>query len=681
LETWFGPADLISEDSVNRKTAHFWCAGIFVVLSATSAARSEAQSLPADFEMSNPQPRIGEIVTFTVDSELEVESWDFEEADCRGNSPVINCSDLPSGACNLMEWTFPWSGEKTVTMVLEDGRSQTKRPIVQIFGECCLADGEPSASFEMSAEKIFVGQTVYFNDTSAKSVPVKALGFTWTPANPEIGEDIMFELTGVTGDIYSATWYFGETGCHGISIATCELPWFNGCRTTSFTFASGGAKTVSVDVVIDGAAPETVGPEVVNVANTGQCGDVGCRYTLLPTSASIPAEGDSRYFDVSTAAECNWSASSSFPFISVTAGSGPGPGRVNYMVSANEAASTRSGIITVNPAMKGFKVRQAANPGGTKPAGRYWLITLIEDAEGRPVNWDVYRHFNPSFSYTPRHPGIYRVSLTSGNCFGSDTTDQYLTVLEAPVEDSVVASAISSGGAHGTRWESDFRFFNPSNEILDVALVYQPDNEENRDWRISSYPFSFGPKETRVFASAREIFDVDEGENINGSIRIKSFSAGGHRVLTVSKTFNDTPDGTLGLFVPAMPVTSIGAESLNFTGLIRTNAYRSNLRLVNHGDNGAWVKITVFQKSGEALTEGKSVFVHRNSTKQINDVAGWAGVEANLSHFTVLAEIQTPGAIIDGFATVIDNISGDSVMNASSYLDEPVMCGLRSRKK
>jgi hypothetical protein len=641
------------------------------------------QSAPyvvANFTLADNPTDIGKEVVFFVDPILEVASWDFGEPDCYGNSPNISCGYLPSGACNSMDRTYTSSGDKTIVMNLKDGRSKTKILKVSKQGQCCLVDGKPSASFDMSANEVFAGETVSFSDTSSKSVPAKALGFSWSPANPEIGQSVTFTLDGMVGDIDSATWNFGETGCDGMAaVQACGGLWSN-CNSMSFTFASGGAKTVSVDVVVDGAAPETVGPEIVTVSSAGDCdtgGGGGCSYALTPSSASIPAEGDSRFFNVTTTSECGWAVSSSSPFIAFTPDGGSGSGRVDYTVSANETASARSGIIRVDGegSYKNFRVSQAVDTGDTAPTEWWWLITRIEDGEGQPLDEDVYSSTAQTINFTFNETGRYRVRLTATNCSGSDYEIEYIDVFEAPVENFVVASAISSGGANGTRWESDFRFFNPCNESLDVSLAYQPDNENNSAKQLSSYPFSLGPNETRVFPNAREVVNEDEGENINGSILIDSVSASGCKVLSVSKTFNDTTDGTLGLFVPAMPVTSIGVESLNLTGLIRNDAYRSNLRLVNHGDDESWVDITLFHKSGEALSDGKSVLVPSHSTKQINDVAGWAGIDESesLSQFTVLAEVKTPGAIIDGFATVIDNISGDSVMNASSYVNEPTI--------
>jgi hypothetical protein len=630
----------------------------------------KAPYVPPDFTMSDNRPDIGEKVTFRANEILEVESWDFGEPNCRGDDPFINCTFLPPGACNVMEWTFASSGEKAVTMRLANGESKTKQPIVTKKGECCFKEGRPAATFDMSADEIYGGETVSFSDTSTKGLHAKALSFSWSPFNPEIGESVIFILNDVVGDVTRATWNFGEAGCEVPATAVCEPSLWNDCKAMEFSFASSGAKTVSVDVEIDGGAPETLGPEVVTVANAGSCDDGGggCSYSLNPNSASFTAEGGSGSFNVNTAAGCDWTATPSLSFITVTSGEGSGPGTVNYTVASNPGGS-RTGLIRVEG--QNFRVNQAADAGDTSPTEWWWSITRTEDGEGNPINEDVYSSTERAFDFTFVLPGRYRVRMTASNCAGSDYEIEYIDVLEAPIENFVVASAISSAGANGTQWESDFRFFNPCDDDLDVSLVYQPDNEDNTAKQLSTYPFPLAPNETIVFPSVREVVDGYEGETINGSILIDSVSDSGCKVLSVSRTFNQTLDGTLGLFVPAMPVTTVGVDQLNLTGLIRNDDYRSNLRLVNHGDEEAWVRIIVFDKHGEALNDGRSVLVKARSTRQLNDVAGWAGVDSNLSQFTILADVRTKGAIVDGVATVIDNISGDSVMNSSSYLDEP----------
>jgi PKD repeat protein len=631
----------------------------------------KAPYVPPDFTMSDNRPDIGEKVTFLVNEILEVASWDFGESNCHGDDPFINCSFLPPGSCNFMNWTFASSGEKTVTMKLTNGESKIKHPIVTKTGECCFKNGNPTARFDMSADEIYTGETVSFSDTSTKGLHAKALSFSWSPFNPEIGESVIFILNDVVGDVTRATWNFGEAGCDSPATVVCEPSLWNDCKAVNFSFASSGEKTVSVDVEIDGGAPETLGPEVFTVASAGSCDDGGgggCSYSLNPTSASFTFNGGSGSFNVNTTAECDWTATPSLSFITVTSGEGSGPGAVSYTVAANPGGS-RTGLIRVEG--RNFRVNQAADAGDTSPTEWWWSITRIEDGEGNPIDQDVYSGTERSFNFTFVLPGRYRVRLTASNCSGSDYEIEYIDVLEAPIENFVVASAISSPGANGTQWESDFRFFNPCDDSLDVSLVYQPDNVDNTAKQLSTYPFPLGPNETMVFPSVREVVDGYEEETINGSILIDSVSNSGCKVLSVSRTFNQTPAGTLGLFVPAMPITTVGVDILNLTGLIRNDDYRSNLRLINNGDEEAWVKITVFGKKGEALTDGRSVLVKARSTRQINDVAGWAGVDTSLSQFTIVADVRTEGAIVDGFATVIDNTSGDSVMNSSSYLDEP----------
>jgi PKD repeat protein len=635
--------------------------------------------IPENFTMSTSRPEIGQVVTFSVDPILEVESWDFGEADCRGNDPSVSCFFLPSGACNTIQWTYPSSGEKSVTMNLTDGRSMTKHPIVANKGECCLADGRPSADFTMSAAEVYSGETITFTDLSEKSaiVSTEAASFSWSPQNPEIGENVAFMLEGVVGDIERATWDLGGSGCDGEpATQECVPSLWNNCQAMSFSYDSSGDKAVTVTVETEGGGSETVGPRVVTVANAGECPGGGgggpvCTYVVSPTSASYESDGGSGTFNVTTTLDCEWTPITYASWVHIDSGGGFGSAMVEYSVDPNPSSSSRTALIYIEG--RTHRVTQSGDRGDTAPDEWRWTITRVLDGEGETVDEDYFSSTEQHMSYRFTDPGRYRVSLTAINCYGTSTTHRYVEILEAPVSNFVVASAISSGGANGTRWESDFRFFNPCDETLDVSLVYQPDNQDNSAKQLSTYPFILGPGETMVFPNAREVVNADDGETINGSILIDSVSESGCKVLSVSRTFNDTPDGTLGLFVPTMPVTSVGVTSLNLTGLISNDEYRSNLRLVNHSDTESWVRITLYDKNGVALNDGKTVKVKAHSTKQINEVAPWAGVESSLSQFTVLAEVLTAGAVIDGFGTVTDNISGDSVRSSSSYLDEPIV--------
>jgi len=406
----------------------------------------------------------------------------------------------------------------------------------------------------------------------------------------------------------------------------------------------------------------------VNIANSGTCeeGGGGCSYTLSEYSASFPPEGGSGSFDVTTTAECAWNATTTSSWVTIGSGAGSGPGTVSYTAAANGGLFTRSAIIRVEG--KIYRVTQDADQGDTAPTAWLWTVTRVEDEGGSPINEDVGTGSEQHFSHVFAEPGLYRVSLTASNCFGSDSTLDYVMVDEAPVEDFVVGAAVSLDGAHDTRWESDLRFYNPCGEDLDVRIEYQPENTDNTGADLVFREFALGPDETRIFADITEAIPGLEGDEITGSVRIESQSNSGCKVLSVSRTFNDTPEGSLGLFVPALPVKRVGREFLDLTGLIQSQDYRTNLRLVSYSDEEVWIPITAYDKGGHQVGETRSAMVRGHSTKQLNEIAIWLGLESGPAPFSV--RVNVDGHDVEVFGTVVDNLTGDSVLYLSSFHDE-----------
>jgi len=645
--------------------------GTIIVGGEVLVVSQKAPDVEATFEMSNQRPEMGEVVTFSVDPILEVVSWNFGEENCKGSAPQINCGSLPSRACNTYQWTFPTNGSKAVTMIVTDGRSKTRTPFVVNSGQCCLADGRPDAGFETSADEIFAGETMYFTDTSSKAnVNSKALSLSWLPSDPEIGDDITFTLSGVTGSIDKATWNFLEEGCEKPSIGVCEPhPIYGGsCASFTFAYASGGTKAVYVDLELAGGGTDSIGPVTVDIANSGTCDDGGgggCSYSISPTSDSFGPAGGSGSFNVNTTAECAWDATEAVSWLAIDSGAGSGAGSVDYTVEANTGLSSRSGIIKVEG--RSFRVTQTADQGDTAPTAWVWAVTRVEDENGDPVDQDVGTGIEQHFSHTFKEPGRYRVSMTATNCAGSTSTVDYILVEDAPIEEFVIGAAISQAGANDTFWETDLRFYNPCGELLDVRIEYLPENTDNAGAELFFREFQLLANETRTFA---DIIEAIPGltNPVSGSVRIGSGSDSGCKVLSVSRTFNDTPDGSLGLFVPALPVKRVGREFLDVTGLIQNQDYRTNLRLVNYSDAEVWVPLTAYDKSGDPVGERRSVKVKGQSTKQLNAIAEWLGYDADLAPFSVRAEIE--GLDIQAFGTVVDNMTGDSVLYLSSFHDE-----------
>jgi hypothetical protein len=626
----------------------------------------QAPYVPANFVMSNPNPTIGEVMTFTVDQALTVDSWDFGEADCRGASPAINCSFLPPGACNNMEWTFPTSGEKPITMVLADGRTQTKVPTVRPVGECCTADRAPSASFTASTTEPAVGETVVFSDTSSKSAATKALAITWNPTNPEIGENTVFTLSGMTGSITKATWSFGGAGCAGAAATQiCTPGAFDECKARAFKFASGGTKSVSVEIELSGGGAQSAGPVTVTVLNSGSCdggGGGGCTYSVAPLSNQLTAAGGGGQFAVNTQAGCAWTATTSADWLTLTDTAGIGSGTVRYTAAPYVGVVMRSAGINVED--KRHTVRQDPPIPDLDSEPTAWLWTVWQLTEGGGTS-KIANGSDQIFSYAFEAPGTYVVGLVASNCVGSSENSMVITVTDSPIEDFVVGAAVRLTGVNDTHWETDLRFHNPCGELLDVRIEYEPEGENNSTTNLEYREFQLQPDETRIFADITEAIPGLAGEELSGSVRIESSSDSGCKVLSVSRTFNNTPYGSLGLFVPAIPVKRAEHEFLDLTGLVSSADYRTNLRLVNYGDEDTWVNLFMYDHLGNVASDTRASLVPGHSTRQINNIAAWLGVDGNVAPFSVRADVSDRE--VQAFATVVDNLTGDSVLFQSSF--------------
>ena len=88
-----------------------------------------------------------------------------------------------------------------------------------------------------------------------------------------------------------------------------------------------------------------------------------CNYTIAPSRDAFEAAGGAGHVEVTTAANCNWTAASNATWVTINSGSsGSGPGAVNFTVAANTSNSARSATLTI--AGRAFTVEQGG-VGGT----------------------------------------------------------------------------------------------------------------------------------------------------------------------------------------------------------------------------------------------------------------------------------------------------------------------------
>lgn len=114
-----------------------------------------------------------------------------------------------------------------------------------------------------------------------------------------------------------------------------------------------------------------------NVA--GPASNPCCNYSLMPTTASMVAEGGNDSIGVTVDNTCSWTATSNVGWITITSGgSGMGNGTVNYSVAANADSSTLTGTVTI--ADQTFTVIEAG-----MPTSLVTITNAVDTVGGVPV--------------------------------------------------------------------------------------------------------------------------------------------------------------------------------------------------------------------------------------------------------------------------------------------------------
>jgi hypothetical protein len=182
-------------------------------------------------------------------------------------------------------------------------------------------------------------------------------------------------LAGIPGATLSAT--------SGTAPTTLYL----NLATSGFNSAATYAGVIAVSAP-QSANGSTAIPVVLTVSTPPPCS-----YSLSPQSGNMPMEGGTSSFAVSTGSLCAWTPSVSDPsWITLTAGTGPGPGTVSYSVAANPPGqAARNGSITVagqtySIAQAGSVCSFAVSPTsiGATSAGGTAMVSVTTSVAGCP---------------------------------------------------------------------------------------------------------------------------------------------------------------------------------------------------------------------------------------------------------------------------------------------------------
>jgi hypothetical protein len=216
---------------------------------------------------------------------------------------------------------------------------------------------------------ISIGDRTHTVDQEAAAPPPPTCTFTLSPASQN------FSATGGQGHMTVTT----QPGCQWR--ASSAAAW------VSLSTVSG---TGSADVTYSVQANTAMAARSTTITIGGQTHTVTqdaaappCTFTINPSSQNFTASGGEGRFTVTTQAGCQWSATSSAAWLTITSGSGTGTGDVVYVVQPNTATTPRSTAVTLNGQTYTVNQEAAAPPTCTFVLSPTSLKFGAEGGEGR----------------------------------------------------------------------------------------------------------------------------------------------------------------------------------------------------------------------------------------------------------------------------------------------------------
>lgn len=148
-------------------------------------------------------------------------------------------------------------------------------------------------------------------------------------------------------------------------------------------------------------------------------------------------------------------------------------------------------------------------------------------------------------------------------------------------------------------------------------------------------------------------------EKVSGVILI-----GSDAILAISsRTYNQRETGTFGGYLPAVrPWDGIAmGEAGDIPHLKQSDQYRTNIGITNLGKEVLKVSIQLFGATGGAEGTEQVLDVPGDSFRQIDDVFTKSGAGSQLIAFATIW-VRSPGGRAWGYASVIDNATGDPTL-------------------
>ena len=222
-----------------------------------------------------------------------------------------------------------------------------------------------------------------------------------------------------------------------------------------------------------------------------------------------------------------------------------------------------------------------------------------------------------------------------------------------------------------TRWQSDIRLANVTDKAAKYQLVLTPlGSDATKAQKQTSVSVESGGT-MALDDIIRNWFGIGSlGESSNGTLQITPVDATGSTLnaLVSSRTYDVTGHGTFGQFIPAVSFSKFvgkGASILGLQQIAQSEAFRTNLGLVEGSGQSASLIISAFDGSGKKVLE-VPVDLKGGEQKQLNSFLAQYGV--NLADGRIEVRVANGLGKVTAYASVIDRQTGDPLLVAAQPL-------------
>ncbi len=562
----------------------------------------------------------------------------------------------------------------------------------------------------------------WFSTPRQQGFPIQIIGtrvpeFTISDTTPSIGEEIVFTITGILGDIDKATWGFGGAGCNGAAATqVCTASQTDDCKSMVFSYASAGLKLVTFTVEIDGDSFD--GPQKsVSVLSSGVCPTPVCEVLATPAVTEV---GDTT---------CGGTTSDSKPILRWQDVANDHGYRwevrdANENLVAADTAGPNVPIApvgTLNPGS--YKARVQTRGDGQEYCDSDWSLSCpftvasaVEDAvdftwwpevpkQGERVRFaDLSTgmleswlwNFGDGGTSTDQHPTyvftspgdfatLLDVAFASGHLTlgktitvagsvscGNGVCESGETAWSCPADcalepeetgraggsdrrPTVPATAGAVQGLNNTLWNTECTIYNPGPDAVKVVVEYTPMGLTEVK---QAGPFNLPAQRSLYWSNlVQELFKTTG----SGALWVDATGP----VLVVTRTYTletstktASGQGTYGQGFSGTRerlTLARGEEASYLIGLRDDSRFRTNLYLQEVDGEPVKVKVSLFDDSGEKLAQS-SVSVEGHSVKLKNLGALF---QREIESGYVTAEVTGGDGRIAVAGSVIDAITGD----------------------